>query len=197
MRQSILVVDEPVVATDIEGVFADLGYDVPERATSVAQALEHIWIEAVDAAVMDVCVGGEWTYDLADELASREVPFLFTTSLGPESLPPRFRDRPLIEKPIEVPELVVAVTRLTGLIEPGQPPAPFTSLWPLDPFSRAELERIEAHIAEGEARIARIDLVLALRPTPEGRRLLDELRTYLSTMTKHRDLLRRALAPRR
>src|SRR4030095_1548511 len=121
MLQNILVADEPIIAMDIEDVLEALDYRVAACAHSISQALDEIGRTPVNAAIVADRIGDEWSYIVADELARRAIPFLFTSFTGGETVPSRFRHRPVIDKPFELPSLVVAVARLTGLLEP--PPA--------------------------------------------------------------------------
>jgi CheY-like chemotaxis protein len=191
MTQSLLVVDEPRAALELEDILTGVGYGIAARASTVGEALECAHSADIDAAILDVKVGGEWSFAVADELAERQVPFMFATADGAAAVPPRYRNRPLIQKPIHVPGLLLAVTRMTGLAEDEARPGRGSGLG--HPFTRAELARAERVLAEGKARIARIEMLLGRQRTHEGKRLLFELHQVLDTMRKHRNLIRRAL----
>jgi len=51
--------------------------------------------EGADVAVLDINLGGENAFAVADTLAARRIPFVFVTGYGPEILPERFRERPM------------------------------------------------------------------------------------------------------
>lgn len=112
-RRRILVVeDEGLVALMLEDMLEDLGYDLAYSAASVAQALA--WIEAggaADAALLDVNLGGETVFPVADALKARGVPFAFSTGYG-ESHDPRFREAPMLGKPILIERLQAVLGRL-------------------------------------------------------------------------------------
>jgi hypothetical protein len=55
----------------------------------------------IGAAILDVNLGGELVYPVADVLAARGVPFVFATGYGAESIEEQFRHIPVLEKPIE------------------------------------------------------------------------------------------------
>ena len=192
MRQSVLVVDEPTVAMDVGDVLEALDYHVAASAGSVAEALQQIRRARVHAAIVADRLGDEFTDEVAEELAGRSIPFMFVSPAGARSFPARFGDRPVIEKPIELPALVIAITRLTG-IEPGSSLAPVPPPSSLRPWSEADLDDVERRIAEAGARIGRIESLIWHRPTREGQRLLLELRTFLDSMIRHRSEIRRAL----
>ena len=97
----LVVEDEGLVAMLIEDMLDDLGCEVACSAGNVAQALK--WIEAggeADGALLDVNLGGEAVWPVADALAARGVRFAFTTGYGQLS-EPRFRQAPLLGKPIK------------------------------------------------------------------------------------------------
>ena len=50
---------------------------------------------------LDVNIGGELIYPVADTLADRGVPFVFVTGYGAESIDGRFAHVPILQKPIE------------------------------------------------------------------------------------------------
>jgi hypothetical protein len=49
--------------------------------------------KCIDLAVLDVNLGDEKVYPVADALAERDVPFVFLTGYGSEMLPPAHRGR--------------------------------------------------------------------------------------------------------
>ena len=54
-----------------------------------------------EAAVLDINLGDGAVYPIADMLAARGVPFVFVTGYDAESVDPRFRHVPILQKPIE------------------------------------------------------------------------------------------------
>jgi CheY-like chemotaxis protein len=114
-RRRILVVeDEGLVALMLEDMLEDMGYEVAYSAASVTQALA--WIEGggvADLALLDINLGGESVFPVADALKARGVPFAFSTGYG-EAHDPRFRETPLLGKPIIVARLRAMLARLAG-----------------------------------------------------------------------------------
>jgi hypothetical protein len=62
--------------------------------------------------MVDVNLDGRKSYPVADALAARGVPFLFSTGYSGESLDEGYRDRPVLGKPYREEQLVEALTRL-------------------------------------------------------------------------------------
>jgi CheY-like chemotaxis protein len=105
----LLVEDEGLVAMMLEDLIDDLGCKLAGSLASVGEALA--WIDAggeADAALLDVNLGGEQVFPVAEALKARGVPFAFTTGYG-ETHDPRFKDEILLGKPIRLERLVQAL----------------------------------------------------------------------------------------
>ena len=98
--QRILVVeDEMLVAMMVEDILLDLGCEVVGPAASVGAALRLAGQERLDGAVLDVNLGSETVYLVADALKRLDVPFVFVTGYGPGGLDASHRGHPTIQKP--------------------------------------------------------------------------------------------------
>ncbi|MGH6737052.1 MAG: response regulator [Methyloceanibacter sp.] len=95
----LVVEDEALIALQLEDMLTELGCAVVGPASRVAQALQLLDGEKVDAAVLDLNIAGELVYPVADALAHRGLPYIFATGYGVEGLTERYRDRPVLEKP--------------------------------------------------------------------------------------------------
>lgn len=69
--------------------------------SSVGEALDLIGAMQLDGAILDVSLGRENSFPIADELKRRSVPFAFATGYGSDSLQPRFSDAVVLAKPFE------------------------------------------------------------------------------------------------
>ncbi len=114
-RRVLVVEDEALIAMDVEAALRQAGYDVVGPLSRLAQAVGAAGAEAgLDAAVLDVNLGGERIFPAADVLAARGVPFVFLTGYGREVLPDRFRDRPAARKPYSARVLLMLLSRVLG-----------------------------------------------------------------------------------
>jgi CheY-like chemotaxis protein len=104
-RRVLLVEDEMIVAWLLEDMLTDLGCAVVGPAASVDQALAMMAAEAIDVAMLDVNLNGEMSYPIADALAARGVPFVFSTGYHKDRLPERYRAVPALQKPFHLLEL--------------------------------------------------------------------------------------------
>jgi two-component SAPR family response regulator len=57
--------------------------------------------EEIDAGIIDVNLGGEFVYPVADVLVARALPFVFVTGYGVESIDARFGFVPIVKKPVQ------------------------------------------------------------------------------------------------
>ena len=119
-RWILLVEDEIIVACLLEDMLADLGCAVVGPAASIHQALAMIDTEAIDAAVLDVNLNGQMSYPIADVLAARGVPFVFSTGYHKDRLLERYRIFPALQKPFHLLELT---DMLAMLLTPKKPSA--------------------------------------------------------------------------
>jgi DNA-binding NtrC family response regulator len=100
-------------------MLADLGCAVVGPASSVNQALPMIDAEAIDAAVLDVNLNGQMSYPIADALAARGVPFVFSTGYDKDTLRDDYRTFPALQKPIQRSELSDTLAKLLTPKEPS------------------------------------------------------------------------------
>jgi len=105
---SILVVeDEAIIALMIEDMLSLLGCTSVLHASAVAPALVLLAEEKPNAALLDVNLGGEPAYAIAERLEALQIPFIFASGYGSVGLPPRWSQRPVIQKPF-TPEMLAA-----------------------------------------------------------------------------------------
>ena len=97
----LVVEDEALVAMLLEDMLADHGCVVAGAASRIGQALDLLADPSVvfDAAILDVNLGGEPIFPVAEALAARGFPFVFATGYGAGGLPESWRNRPTLQKP--------------------------------------------------------------------------------------------------
>jgi len=107
--QRVLIVEDCYLMTDaIQDIFTAAGATVVGAANSVGSALRMIEALQIDIACLDVNLGRENSFPLADELTSRDIPVVFVTACSSNMLPPIHRAQPLVSKPLDPIELVHA-----------------------------------------------------------------------------------------
>jgi PAS domain S-box-containing protein len=100
-HRMLIAEDEALVAIMMEDIALEFGWSVVGPFARTADALAAAKAEPVDAAILDVSLNGELVYPVADVLAGRGVPFVFTTGYGAESIDRRFAHIPVLQKPID------------------------------------------------------------------------------------------------
>jgi CheY-like chemotaxis protein len=94
----LVVEDEMLVAMMLEGMLRDLGCRVI-KAARVAKAAGPATSEAIDFAILDVNLAGETSYQVADVLRRRGIPFVFASGYDPGSIRGDFHDIAVLRKP--------------------------------------------------------------------------------------------------
>lgn len=100
-RRILIVEDEPLIAMLVQEWLEELNCTAIGPAASVGGALKLIAGLALDGAVLDVSLGKEESFPIADELRKRGVPFVFATGYGVDGLESRFAGALVLAKPFE------------------------------------------------------------------------------------------------
>ena len=104
-KRVLIVEDELLVALMIEDLLADLGCEAVGPLGSVAQALSVAGSEPIDLAVLDVNLGGEMVYPVAERLGERDIPFLFVSGYGDDAILEGYVGWTVCAKPFRAKEL--------------------------------------------------------------------------------------------
>ncbi|MGE3869558.1 MAG: response regulator [Pseudorhodoplanes sp.] len=104
----LIVEDETVVSFLVEDMLLDIGCREVVHAADIGNALRLIE-SGVDFAVLDVNLGRENVYPVAERLAARGIAFLFASGYGRAGLEPAWRDCPVIQKPFRREALAEAM----------------------------------------------------------------------------------------
>ena len=106
-KRVLVVEDEPVVAMCLEDILDGLGCVTIGPASRLAEGLALAEDQMIDAAILDINLGGEWSTSIAEALMDRGVPFAFASGYG--ACPEGFEGPPMIEKPYREAEVVAAL----------------------------------------------------------------------------------------
>ncbi|WP_363352448.1 response regulator [Methylocystis echinoides] len=124
-RRILIVEDEYIIAADLAQLLEGLGVTVIGPVGSVADALALLAGEpAIDAAVLDVTLGTEKIFPVADALRARGVPFVFATGYDAWIIPPAYADAPRFKKPVD-PR---ALARVLSNYSSGEPECSSTTV---------------------------------------------------------------------
>ena len=111
-KPSVLVAeDEPLVAMLLEDLLDAAGYRVL-IAERLGDGLLMAKNETIDVAILDVTLGREDSFPIADALLSRNIPFLFASGHGRESIPERFDGAEVLQKPYDMKGIQFTLDKL-------------------------------------------------------------------------------------
>jgi CheY-like chemotaxis protein len=90
-RRILVVEDEYLIAMSLQDALESAGSIVVGPVPSVDKAIQTIDSEPhIDAAVLDVNLGGALSYGVADKLIARKIPFIFTSGYEDNVLRTRY-----------------------------------------------------------------------------------------------------------
>lgn len=101
----LVVEDEMMVSMLIEDMLGDLGCHVVGPAARLEEALSLAENAELDCAVLDVNLGGQSTFPVADLLREKGAPFAFATGYGDAGLREVDRASPVLQKPFREVDL--------------------------------------------------------------------------------------------
>jgi PAS domain S-box-containing protein len=97
----LVVEDEALVGIMIQECLTELGFQTIGPVCTASDALATAKNGHFDAAILDINLGDESVYQVAEILSARGVPFIFVTGYDSDSVDSRFSEIPILQKPIE------------------------------------------------------------------------------------------------
>jgi CheY-like chemotaxis protein len=101
MSRILVLDDEPMISLMLQEWLEELRHEVVGPAMSVPVALDLIKSARPDAALLDLTVGKENSYQVADALSVLGKPFAFTTGYSAASVADSYRHVPVMRKPFD------------------------------------------------------------------------------------------------
>jgi CheY-like chemotaxis protein len=109
----LLVENNLIIAMDGEDILRRLGAEVA-TAPSVADAMEFLAGQSFDLALLDVNLGDETSFAIADRLAANNVPFVFATGYGEGIAQAHSHsDAPILQKPYTIEGVTDILVRIS------------------------------------------------------------------------------------
>ena len=107
----LIVEDNPYIAIALEEMLSEQGLVIVGVAGALDDALLLAASASLDIALLDVNIGDRRIDPVAEALVARGKPFVFTTGYGRAGLPEAFLDRPVVEKPFSMEEILASLRR--------------------------------------------------------------------------------------
>ena len=108
----LVVEDEMMVSMLIEDMLTDLGCTVVGPAARLDEAIALANAETLDCAVLDVNLGGQPIFPLADILRAKGTPFAFATGYGDAGLRDVDKGTPVLQKTFRESDLARVLGQL-------------------------------------------------------------------------------------
>lgn len=111
----LLLEDDALISIDAEDMLMSLGAGAVLVVHSLADAAALVGRERIDAAVLDVRIGSGRSDELAVDLLTRGIPFIFTSGYGAAcEVAPGAEAVPVVGKPYTAETLVAAFADLSA-----------------------------------------------------------------------------------
>lgn len=118
----LLVEDNYLLASALQDAMEQLGAEVLGPYAHVANALQGLQqAKHVDAGLLDINLGSEQSFPVADALSQLGVPTLLLTGYDNSALPAPYRQLPCLQKPVNLAAMLAALTHL-GIADEAQAP---------------------------------------------------------------------------
>lgn len=106
----LLVEDAELIGELMNDMFRDAGATVVAQTQSVPATLRILRTQPVDVVCLDILLGYQPSFAVADLLVQRGIPFVFVTACDPGIVPERHRNQLLVDKD-DIPYLLVPACR--------------------------------------------------------------------------------------
>jgi ActR/RegA family two-component response regulator len=99
-KRVLIIEDEHLFAEYLADAMTAEGAEVIEPAGTVNAALDIIANRRLDGVTVDLKLADEMTFQVADALAARNIPFVFLTGYSAADIPARHANVRRVEKPV-------------------------------------------------------------------------------------------------
>ena len=100
----LLVEDDAMIAMLVADQCETLGFAVPQHVDNIAAALAAVAAGGIGVALVDVHLGEDVCWPVADALAAADIPFALMTG-GGGPVPQAHMGRPILIKPFRIAQL--------------------------------------------------------------------------------------------
>jgi len=100
-----VVEDEPLISMLLETMLEDAGCNVVATASSLKAGLAALEGKELDLAILDMSLGQDSSFPIADALQQRGIPFMFASGHDAAALPDKHAGRQVLVKPFAQADL--------------------------------------------------------------------------------------------
>jgi DNA-binding LytR/AlgR family response regulator len=109
-RRILVIEDDYFIARDMAKHLKESGAEIVGPVGTIEDALDIIGAaEPLDGAILDINLGGELAFPVADALRQRRVAFVFVTGYDDAIIPARYSAVRRCEKPVEASKIASAL----------------------------------------------------------------------------------------
>lgn len=110
----LLIEDETMVSFLIEEMLEQLGAASVRHAARLDAGLALVASKLPSLAILDVNIGGETVFPIAEKLEAGNIPFVFITGYGRDGVHGRWASHEVLQKPLTVQEFEQGLRRALG-----------------------------------------------------------------------------------
>lgn len=110
----LIVEDEVLIGMMLEEFLLDLNFQPVGPIEQLEDALAAVTARQFDIALLDVNLGVEVSYPVADALAERGIPFAFMSGSTSDSFPERYGEHLNLTKPYKLDDVSEILTALSA-----------------------------------------------------------------------------------
>ncbi len=113
-RCILFVEDEAIIAVLIDDMLRELGAIEISHASNIAEALDLLDNSQPHVALLDLNLGCDLVYPVAECLRARSIPFVFASGFGQGGLSGEWSDHAILQKPFDTQMLSEALCGALG-----------------------------------------------------------------------------------
>jgi response regulator RpfG family c-di-GMP phosphodiesterase len=112
---SVLVIDDDYAAgIQTASIVEEAGYSVAGPEASVYAAQKVLGCQKIDLALLEVNLGGETIFSIAEMLDAMRIPYILVTSYSASAIPAKYRHSPIVQKPYSRGPLIAQMHQFLG-----------------------------------------------------------------------------------
>ncbi len=151
----LVVEDVGMVAMALKSMLEEIGCEVVGMAARLREAEEMARREKLDGVLLDLNLGGQFAYPVADILKERDIPFILMSGYDAGQLHPAFAGLPSMQKPFEREGLEAMILLVFCSRRVGDEGAPVLLPRPQPTIAQGSVKtqgEIEAAVCQGMCR---------------------------------------------